>query len=327
MQKYKITGIAGSVRSCIRSDEFIKLLNSCKGFDQLYELIYKLGGDKKISNSESLLMAALYGAMEMGMEINHVKVDDFFSKHKSKSAILTAMAKILENTKGIIISSPVYFGDRTSLIAEWINYMKICGSDKIPLDSLATGIVSVGAKRNGGQETTNVYALYDSLNLGACVVGNGPPTSQYGGTGVAGAIGMIIDDTFGLSTSRGTGQRVGILSKILSQDHSGYKKKVRILVIITCKDNSGKIIDRIRCLPFSQNVEVEILDITEKNILRCRACPICPAGDIKKKYTCIIPPMSKSQKKGDDMRMIQLDNSSCFLEQSFDLCRCKCAFE
>jgi len=115
---------------------------------------------------------------------------------------------------------------------------------------------------------------------------------------------MIIDDTFGLSTSRGTGQRVGILSKILSQDNTGYKKKVKILVIITCKDNNGKIIDRIRCLPFSQNVEVDILDITENNILRCRACPICPAGDIKKKYTCIIPPMSKSQKKGDDMKMI-----------------------
>ena len=294
-----VLGISGSPRSLIKSQEFLSLIDKCKDFDQLYEIIYKLGGDKKIGNSEALLLAALYGVREMGIGLDHLLLSYFFSKYKKTEDRRKALEEIVRRSNGIVIASPVYFGDRSSLIAEWFSQLKT--NSDLTLDNKAAGIISVGAKRNGGQETTNIFALYDCMNLGACVVGNGPPTSQYGGTAIGGSMGAIIDDTFGLRTSRGTGQRVGLLSKILTlaPAECRFENKTRILFLVTRKDRHDKFLDKISALTFSENVETEILDITSKPISHCRACPVCPMGPLDKKYTCVI----RSSKK-DEMESI-----------------------
>ena len=51
--------------------------------------------------------------------------------------------------------------------------------------------------------------------LGGLVVGNGPPTSQFGGTAVGGNIGTMENDYFGIMTSQGTGLRVAETAEIL----------------------------------------------------------------------------------------------------------------
>jgi len=302
MDNITVTGAISSLRSCIKSEVFEDLLASFSSFDDVLELIYKLGGDHKISNSEALLLAAMCGSHEMGLRTKFLRLNDHFSLFDSRPYDPDALNAVLEETNGFLLSSPVYFGDRSSLIADLIKFFQNSKDERrLPLDGKAIGTVSVGAKRNGGQETTNIYALYDCLDLGACVVGNGPPTSQHGGTGWAGNIGAIIDDNFGLGTSKGTGRRVGLLSKVLNLPNDSAP--VRILFLVTQADNRGNFIEKIRNLPFSGDVETDILDLTDMNIKRCLACPICPQGNLNQEYTCVIPPESGKGEK-DDMQLI-----------------------
>jgi multimeric flavodoxin WrbA len=302
MEDITVTGAISSLRSCVKSEVFERLLASFSLFDDVLGVIYKLGGDHRISNSEALLLAAMYGSHEVGVRTKFLRLNDHFPLFDSRPNDPDALNGVLDKTNGLLLSSPVYFGDRSSLIADLIRFFRDSGGDsRFPLDGKAVGTLSVGAKRNGGQETTNVYALYDCLDLGACVVGNGPPTSQHGGTGWAGNIGAIIDDNFGLSTSKGTGRRVGLLCKVLNLANTSVP--VRVLFLVTRSDREGRFIEKIKNLPFSGDVETDILDLSDVSIKRCLACPICPGGALDKEYTCIIPRESAKGEK-DDMRLI-----------------------
>ncbi|MBC2716501.1 MAG: hypothetical protein HF978_14445 [Desulfobacteraceae bacterium] len=295
-----ITGLSGSIRSRMNADRVINTITNCRSFEDLFNLIYKEGGDRKISNSEALLVAALYGAIDAGSDIKYFKLKDLFPLNCAAHKPSIKNSQI--EADGYIISSPVYFGDRSSLIADWLKSLNFQQEKLLPLDGKAAGVVSVGAKRNGGQETTNIFFLSDVLEMGAAVVGNGPPTSQYGGTGWAGHMGTIIDDNFGLMTSMGTGQRVSILSKCLNIEE--ISSTARILFLVTCKDKHKKLIRKIESLPFSEKIELKVLDISELHIHRCIACNICPNGNLESEYKCIIPSDS-GKAENDDMRFIQ----------------------
>ena len=62
----------------------------------------------------------------------------------------------------------------------------------------------------------------DMLNLGLLTVGNdSETTSQYGGTGLAGDIGTMPQDDYGLETAMGTGRRIARMIKMI---HIGEKE-------------------------------------------------------------------------------------------------------
>lgn len=302
MDNRTVTGVIGSLRSCLRSETIEDIMKSFTSFDDVLAYIYKLGGDHKISNSEALLLSALYASHEAGLRTKCLRLNDHFSPLNSVPKDPEMLKSVLEQTSGFLLSTPVYFGDRSSLTADLIKFFRDAESHRcLPLDGKAVGVVSVGAKRNGGQETTNIYALYDCMNLGACIVGNGPPISQYGGTGWGGNIGAIIDDNFGLNTSKGTGRRVGLLSKVLSLPETATS--VRILFVVTRADIQRHFVEKIKELPFSEDVDVDVLDLSNLNIKRCRACPICPQGNLEREYTCVISPESSGGEK-DDMHLV-----------------------
>lgn len=302
MKRPHILGIISSMRSCVPPEELSVVIQTASSFDDITEYIYKRGGDQKMSNSEALLLASVYGAKEFDVKYSFLNLGDYFSPLSGSPTSTSLLSEEFGRCSGLILSSPVYFGDRSSFIADFIQYFK---EDRkhigLGFDGRSVGVVSVGAKRNGGQETTNIYALADCLDMGACVVGNGPPTSQYGGTGWGGALGGIIDDHFGLSTAKGTGQRVGLLSKVLSLQAT--KRKIRVLVIITRNDSEGHLLQTISNLQFSDNVELEILDISRSRIKRCLACRICPNVNSAAKYKCAIPAGSELE-DSDDMHKI-----------------------
>lgn len=302
MQKPMVTGVVSTLRSCLKNSLLDNLVDSFGSYDDLLEFIYKRGGDHRISNSEALLLAALYGAKESGSDTQILGLNTHFDLIHSEPVYPEVLQTFFEQSRGLVLSSPVYFGDRSSLVADLIKFYQNRNRDHmLPLDGKAVGSISVGAKRNGGQETTNIYGLYDCLNLGACVVGNGPPTSQYGGTGWGGGLGAIIDDNFGLNTSKGTGHRVALLSKVLSFQTDTMP--IKILFVVTRADTHGRFIEGIKSLPFTSDVAIDILDLSPLKIKRCLACPICPNGNLDQAYTCVIPPLSKKE-KGDDMATI-----------------------
>ena len=144
--------------------------------------------------------------------------------------------------------------------------------------------MSVGAKRNGGQETTNIYSLFEALKQDALVVGNGPPTSQYGGTAVAGDMGLIVEDRWGLETAYGTGRRVAQAAGIFSEgggDHDTEKVKILILISIDTHDRLlkrylQKMIEKVeQKQPW---VEIEMIELIRGNIYRCLGCSRCPVS-------------------------------------------------
>ena len=69
----------------------------------------------------------------------------------------------LRRADGILLSTPVYFGDRSSLSQRFIETIR---SDAALCRDLAGRIyagLAVGAKRNGGQETTLIYQMMDMV--------------------------------------------------------------------------------------------------------------------------------------------------------------------
>jgi multimeric flavodoxin WrbA len=182
---------------------------------------------------------------------------------------------------GIILASPVYFGDRSSVANK---LLQLSGIHNL-IENKIFGAASVGAKRNGGQETAIVYGLFEAINQNALVVGNGPPTSQYGGTAVGGKKGDVIRDLWGLETSYGTGRRVAHVSKLLIEGSKGrLERPVRVLVLITMDDKKQVLFSFFkdylkRAKSQFPNVQFILENVLDSNIYRCLGCDTCPAGD------------------------------------------------
>jgi len=259
-------------------------------FDEMYRNLKKEKGNKGLSNSEVALAAALWSAKEIGVEIDYVSLSEFYTESGVKD--LSKLKQKIKDADGIIVSTPVYFGDRGSLVQTLINEIR---RDADLLASVKNKIfagVAVGAKRNGGQETALIYQLMDMMNVGMLGVGNdSETTSQYGGTGLAGDIGTMPQDQYGLDTAMGTGRRVARTVKMISLGEGKKLKNNPRVLFWVLQDANDKAIDFVKNLPreFYEGVEAEIINVSEKNIMRCIACDVCPTHiDLDEEYRCII---------------------------------------
>jgi len=110
--------------------------------------------------------------------------------------------------RGIIIGTPVYFSNMSSLCKAFLDRCIAFYRDDLALSNKVAGVVAVGGTRNGGQEVT-VQSVCAAL---ACqemlVVGNGRPGARFGATVWSGAEGGVTKDEIGLATVRNLGRRV-----------------------------------------------------------------------------------------------------------------------
>ncbi len=124
------------------------------------------------------------------------------------------LTKKVKDADGIIMSSPVYFGDMTGLAKSFIDRLR-------PLRNIhafkykVCGAISTGGFRNGGQETT-IHSIYDFFLIqGGIIVGDDRPTAHYGATGV----GNTKDDEIAIETCKHLAQRMyDVLKKINPED-------------------------------------------------------------------------------------------------------------
>lgn len=188
-----------------------------------------MGSPRKNSNTEILLKKALEAAEDAGAETEIINLGTAeiepciacdICKSTGECAIYDDMREItrkLENAQGIIIGSPVYFGNVTSQMKMFMDRSRPLRIDFKLRDKVA-GAISVGASRNGGQETT-ISAIHEFLLIhDAIIVGDGAPMAHYGGTGVGGTAGDIQEDQMGLETSSNLGRRIAELTIKLNQD-------------------------------------------------------------------------------------------------------------
>ncbi|WP_455391491.1 NAD(P)H-dependent oxidoreductase [[Eubacterium] cellulosolvens] len=282
--------IGGSIRNRASEEQIVKKVEALKSEAFLYEYIEHLGREKKISNSEGCAIAAAFGASQQNVDIRYLRLNDYFLR-TGKRRRIDQLFGILKKADGMVFALPVYFGDRSSLFHEFVEQWQ---AKNIEFKDKIFGFISVGAKRNGGQETTNVYGMQSVTQLGGLVVGNGPPTSQFGGTTVGGNIGTMENDYFGIMTSYGTGSKVAETARILKIGKAKAKKnnkKIRITFLIL-QEYDSILESTIKTLikeVNSKNVEFKILNLTNYNFHRCYACNVCPSRDIRGKYRCINP--------------------------------------
>jgi multimeric flavodoxin WrbA len=260
-------------------------------FDQMYTNLKKLKGERGLSNSEVMLSAALWSAKEIGAEIDHTSLSEYFMETSKRKNIDEFIEKI-RSCDAIILSTPVYFGDRSSLSQSFINFLRSNPELKAEMEGKVYAGLSVGAKRNGGQETALIYQLVDMINLGLLGVGNdSETTSQYGGTGVAGDVGTMSKDDYGLKTAMGTGRRVSRVARMLyeaRQHKLNGKHRVAFWIL---QDKDEVALESVKSLiaGYGDQLEAKIIDFTDKNIIRCLACDICPTDiDVDEVYRCII---------------------------------------
>lgn len=264
---------------------------------EVFENLKKMARDQGLSNSEAALVSGLWGVVRKGCDIDYASLARYFLPDGQIRHSLELKNKIL-SCDGLLISGPVYFGDRGSLVQSFIDF---CHCDDDILQHLKNKVyagISVGAKRNGGQETTLIYQMLDMVNMGMLSVGNDSlTTSQYGGTVVAGDIGRLTDDRYGIDTCISTGYRIAHVAQLeVSSRHktiaSACKPKIHLLLLQDSADRKGlgyfnnwiKTVNK-----EFMNVEILLWDVLSEKVLRCIACDICPT-DIgnAEDYRCII---------------------------------------
>jgi multimeric flavodoxin WrbA len=260
-----------------------------KNFLEIYANLKKSNGEAGLSNSEVALAAALWSAHAEGVEVAHLSLAEHFTAGGEVRQPERLRAQLLE-ADGILVSGPVYFGDRGSLAETLIEFI---GRDRALREAMKDrlyGGIAVGAKRNGGQETTLIYQMIDMMRLGLLAVGNdSETTAQYGGTGHAGDVGTMHKDVYGLETSMGVGRRMArVLTALSGNDTLVEPVKALFLVL---QDADGLAMREVQALAgrFSARIAGTIVDVANKSIKRCIACDICPTHiDVDDVYRCII---------------------------------------
>lgn len=333
-----VLGVVGSIRSNHKAIDSLKhAIEMADTQKELNQLIAQFD-DTIFSNSDISLAHALLGAKKYGAKIELISITNIFAHNKldiyydllqydsiddiaeidSLQVDETKFQELLKEVDladGIIMSTPVYFGDRSSIANK---FLQLTYKYKA-LKHKAFGVVSVGAKRNGGQETTNIYTLQEAMMQEAIVVGNGPKTSQYGGTVWAGDIGTATSDNFGLETCFGVGRQVAQLSNILKLGKKEKDKKIKITFLITMDTIDKKyevILQEYINKIYNDNIEIQVYNLINDTIYRCIACNLCPSPKMMIKlkeqnnpYHCVI------QTQKDNMKQIQelLVSSDCIV--------------
>ncbi len=174
---------------------------------------------------------------------------------------------------------------------------------RVALTGRLYGGIAVGAKRNGGQETTLIYQMIDMLGLGMIAVGNdSDTTAQYGGTGHAGDVGTMHKDKYGIDTSMGAGRR---MAKVLDSLHSGQRladvPRVLFLILQDADGVGARETDAI-IARLGPRIKATVVNMVDRSVKRCLACDICPTNiDLDEVYRCII------KSSGDDLSDLHPD--------------------
>ncbi len=262
-----------------------------KTFDQIYRKLKKLPGIHGLSNSEILLAAGLWGAKNNGTEIEHANLCDYFGNQQSTVRNLDVLVEKVRAADAILLSGPVYFGDRSSLANDFLRILR--RKPSLVTDTFFAGL-SVGAKRNGGQETLLIHQIMDFANLGMLGVGNdSDTTAQYGGTGHAGDVGSGAKDEYGINTSIGTGNRIAQVLKIKEYSDSYRlrdKVKIGIIILQDVTEQAKRFIEKhVLESELANKADFRFFYFVNEPLRRCIGCDVCPTviGN-DEVYRCII---------------------------------------
>ncbi len=116
---------------------------------------------------------------------------------------------------GIILATPVYFGNMSYLCKAFLDRWIVFHKDKFALSNKVGGVLAVGGGRNCGLELTIRSVQVALMSQQLIVVGDAPPTGHWGGTVWSGADPVkaspsldVTRDEPGMATVKNLGRRV-----------------------------------------------------------------------------------------------------------------------
>lgn len=285
----RILGLAGSLRSAVTEQDAKRLVEEIDALSSREAMQSWLQGASTqvedgrtravlSSNSDAALAAGLWAACDYGADIGWRSLAWHFRPDRTERDV-QALRDDLLAADAILVSGPVYFGDRTSLVQDFVSLLRSDPYLREAMSGCFYGGITVGAKRNGGQETALIYQLMDMIDLGLIAVGNdSETTAQYGGTGHAGTPGTMHEDAYGIGTAMGMGRR---LARLLLGQELGRQlaDKVRVSFLVL-QDSGGVGVAAAQRLSetFAEDVDADIIDVTAMDLRRCNACDVCPGG-------------------------------------------------
>lgn len=154
------------------------------------------------------------------IELAHLNLDPYIAvggRSVEKPDDFPAIkAKLVDpKVRGILLASPVYMGIVSSPMKALIERMLDFRRNNFPLQNKVGGAIAVGAGRNTGQEQILQQLCMFMLSQSMIVVGDGPPTSHWGGA-MRSQNDDVSKDTEGLATTRGTGKRVAEVALMMA---------------------------------------------------------------------------------------------------------------
>ena len=142
-----------------------------------------------------------------GQPLKEGEIDDFPSLAGKLGA---------PDVAGIIVGSPVYFGNMSALCKAFLDRCGAFRKDDFRLRNKVAGVLAVGGARNGGQELT-IRSIQTALMCqDMIIVGDGPPSARIGAT-LWSQNNSIAEDDFGTDTAKNLGRRVAELAEILNR--------------------------------------------------------------------------------------------------------------
>ena len=281
-------------QAVLHYDSFHEEFESEKSYFKRYQSFRKHQLKKGLSNSEVGLAAAAWELKNSGIKSEFFNVNELLhidSFEVSQNEVIK-LKKIIKNSAAIILSTPVYFGDRSSLAQLFIDLCYSIFEEGFSFENKFFAACSSGAKRNGGQETTLVYLGQDFLKLGFKLVGNdSQTTSQYGGTVYAGDLGTAADDEYGINTCLGTARRIArtLTQKTLGEESLLKKdvpiKKIRTLLLNFSEFDLATLNEDLK----NNDLIFDCINVSNMEQMPCLACDICPTHiGPDDQYRCII---------------------------------------
>jgi multimeric flavodoxin WrbA len=183
----KIIGISGSLRKGKTCSQALQIaLEAAKAVSPAIE-------------TEAVELSGLNLDPYVAVGAKSVDLPDDFPALKNKLAD--------PKVKGIILASPVYMGIVSSPLKALIERMVDFRRNNFPLINKVGGAIAVGSGRNTGQEFILQQLCMLMISQSMIVVGDGPPTSHWGGA-LRNQNDDVSKDTEGLATTKGVGKRV-----------------------------------------------------------------------------------------------------------------------
>ncbi len=184
-------------------------------------------GSPRAGNTQFLVEEALKEIQKSGFETEIILLKDLqiasclgcgHCEEKGECSQKDDMAIVIEkmaSSDGIIIGSPVYFCGVSSQTKAMMD-RTCCIRDSFVLQNKVGGGISVGAYRNGGQETTlqQIHAFFLTHNA---VVVSEKESSHFGGVGVGCDVNDAKKDEFGIETSKNLARKVCEVVKMIKR--------------------------------------------------------------------------------------------------------------